>query len=246
MNKNKKKMFAFVGAGGKTTIMYRLADKFARAGKDVIVSTSTHIMKDAYFTEIRQASDILSIDREKKTSWPFLTLGRDAGEKISGLAEEEIDKLLFYADIVLIEADGAKHFPMKIPQQGEPVIPKACTQVLVCAGLDCLGQRLENCCFRHFLAKELFSWDKDRIVSEEDLARLLCDKRAGLKNIGKREIIFILNKADTDRELETAQKVKTYIKKFCKENQIVNRYKILLTSDRYVGKKIKRFGGYNV
>ena len=35
-----------VGAGGKTTILHRLADEYVRAGIPVIVTTTTHILKE--------------------------------------------------------------------------------------------------------------------------------------------------------------------------------------------------------
>ena len=35
-----------VGAGGKTTTLHRLADEYVRAGVPVLVTTTTHIMKE--------------------------------------------------------------------------------------------------------------------------------------------------------------------------------------------------------
>ena len=37
------KMISFVGAGGKSTLMYALAEKISRRGRKVLVSTTTHI-----------------------------------------------------------------------------------------------------------------------------------------------------------------------------------------------------------
>lgn len=40
---NKKYVISFVGGGGKTTSIYKLADELTRKGKRVIVTTTTHM-----------------------------------------------------------------------------------------------------------------------------------------------------------------------------------------------------------
>lgn len=233
----KKMTIAFVGAGGKTTTMYRLADKFALRGKRVIVTTSTHILKDENFQEIEYAKELKFPGSDFSVSRRFLSVGRDEGRKIGSLALEEIDKLRDYADIVLVEADGAKRLPLKLPREGEPQIPASCDLVFVCAGLDCIGKHLRDCCFRHEYAKALFGWEPQRRVYEEDLAALLCDERAGLKCIEKRDIVFVLNKADDLRMLELAYRVRSCIIQCIKQKGIKNKYKVCITSDRYCEEK---------
>ena len=43
LHDNKKHIISLVGGGGKTTIMYELAEHFAEQGKRVVVLTTTHI-----------------------------------------------------------------------------------------------------------------------------------------------------------------------------------------------------------
>lgn len=242
----KKMVIAFVGAGGKTSTMYRLADKYAARGKKVIVTTSTHILKDENFIEIERAGELAHAGKELFASRPFLSVGKDEGRKIGSLAGEEIDRLRDYADIVLVEADGAKRLPLKLPREGEPQIPDSCNLVFVCAGLDCIGETLESCCLRYEYAKSLFGWEPQHRVSEEDLAALLCDERGGLKCVGEREIVFLLNKADHPRRLESAYRVRSCIIRCMKEKEIKNKYKICITSNRYPGKRFVKGGGSDV
>ena len=42
-----KHIVSLVGAGGKTTVMYQLAQHFANLGKKVLVSTTTHVFQPA-------------------------------------------------------------------------------------------------------------------------------------------------------------------------------------------------------
>ena len=43
-------------------------------------------------------------------------------------------------DVMLIEADGAKRKPLKVPADWEPVIPDFADVVVSVIGLDCLGK----------------------------------------------------------------------------------------------------------
>ena len=49
--------------------------------------------------------------------------------------------------IVLVEADGAKELPCKVPEEWEPVIPKQTTQVVAVYGLDAIGKHLQKLVF---------------------------------------------------------------------------------------------------
>ena len=46
--------------------------------------------------------------------------------------------------LVLIEADGARRLPLKVPAEHEPVIPEMTTHVLSVYGLDSIGKRSEK------------------------------------------------------------------------------------------------------
>ena len=59
-----------------------------------------------------------------------------------------LKKLLTQADITFIEADGSKHFPVKAPREGEPVLLPECDTVLAVMGLSAIGKPLKNVAFR--------------------------------------------------------------------------------------------------
>ena len=40
----KNKIIAVIGAGGKTTLIHRLAEEYRRKGASVLVSTTTHML----------------------------------------------------------------------------------------------------------------------------------------------------------------------------------------------------------
>lgn len=64
--------------------------------------------------------------------------------KLRGIHPAWIRALSSYWDLVLVEADGSKHLPVKAPAEHEPVIPELCDVVLGCVGLDCLGLSMDE------------------------------------------------------------------------------------------------------
>ena len=120
-------VISVVGAGGKTSLIFAWAHELAAAGKNVVITTTTHMYRPERMEEdgIRI---VVSDDPERP-------------DKVSAPPAEVLDSLRDTADVVLIEADGSRRMPLKWPADREPVIPDY-TDVTVCvAGLSALGRR---------------------------------------------------------------------------------------------------------
>ena len=125
-------ILAFTGGGGKTTAMFSLADELAAQGKRVIVTTSTHIF---YPTDrvVAEAADWETVSRflvspqnplSTLNGWVLVT-GQPTDEgKLKGMSLSQLEQLSTLCDVLLVEADGAKRLPVKIPREGEPVFIK--------------------------------------------------------------------------------------------------------------------------
>ena len=109
---------AFVGSGGKTTLIKRQARQYRAEGKRVFVTTSTHmfIEEDTLLTD-----DAETILRELDRTG-YVMAGRPEGVKIKALSRETYLRVCDRADVVLVEADGSRGLPIKVPGSGEPVI----------------------------------------------------------------------------------------------------------------------------
>lgn len=205
---------SLVGAGGKTSTMYRLADELAGKRKRVVVTTSTHIFhpEDRQVVVTGNAADVLPFIRPGKVVVAGQSLEKqgEIPRKLSGLPPAELEKLAVEADVLLVEADGAKRLPLKVPGAGEPVIPAATDVVIACAGLDSIGESLEKACFRF---KTDGSWVRDESpepaapIGPEDLARILTDERGARKGVEDREYRIVLNKADSEARRAEALRV---------------------------------------
>ena len=194
INDRQRHVICLVGGGGKTTLMYELAAAFATQGRRVLVCTSTHIQQP-------QAAVWAKSVQEAHVLW------RAGSYAVIGEADAQTGKLIapskkLYAvlaqesEIVLCEADGAKHLPCKLPAAHEPVLLTDCDIVLAVAGMDALGKTLAEACFRPQLAEKLFAKQLCDVIDEQLLAQVLLSPQGERKNVGARAFYIVLNKCD--------------------------------------------------
>lgn len=196
-----------VGAGGKTTTLHRLAGEYVRERRPVIVTTTTHIRKEDSPWFLSGYSEEKT-DRALETSYQAW-VGEPAPEgKLGALPEEAFLEILTRGVPVLIEADGAKRKPLKVPAAHEPVIPVCTTHVLSLYGLDGVGKTIKDTVFRPELARNILNKNTTECVTAQDIAMLASSERAGRKGCPKSALYtVVLNKADNERLLGTALEI---------------------------------------
>jgi probable selenium-dependent hydroxylase accessory protein YqeC len=139
-----------VGAGGKTTLVYRLAADARTAGLRVLVTTTTHMgtLPEATTGPVlveEEGGRTEEVVAALAASGLATLLGRRLREdKLEGVAPERVDELCSSADLTLVEADGARGRSLKVPASHEPVLPRLTSLVVVVAALDVLGEPLTD------------------------------------------------------------------------------------------------------
>ena len=130
---------AIVGAGGKTGYIRKRAEKNASLHKRTAIMTTTHIMEEPSEWLIDYIGTPCETDAfgRNKLTWP--------GEKV-------YREVCAAYDEVLIEADGAKHHPLKIPAYYEPVIPEEVNEIVIVMSGFAIGRDFHEVCFREALA----------------------------------------------------------------------------------------------
>ena len=199
LHDKQKHIISLVGGGGKTTIMYELANFYAAAGKKAVVLTTTHIW-------LPNGKDVQG--GAYGADWPAVaSLWQQGRFAVIGTLEQGTGKLiapgtdllrlaLDRCDVAIIEADGAKQMPCKLPAEHEPVLLESSDIVIAVAGLDALGKSLEEGCFRWQLGRELFASSCNLLLDAAKLAQILLSEQGSRKSVGTRAYYIALNKCD--------------------------------------------------
>ena len=148
-------VYTFVGAGGKSTALRRVASLLADRGVRVRLTTTTRVGMAEFrgwtvqtvrnLAEAQQAVD--GPERVK-----LLAAGPVQGqEKYAGVAAGMVDAIRLPADIVLlVEGDGSRRLPAKVPREHEPVVPSGSRTLLAFVGASALDEPLDELhCYNH-------------------------------------------------------------------------------------------------
>jgi len=196
-------VISFVGGGGKTTSMFRLADELTAAGLRVVATTSTQIAED----QIRLApayvhpGELDSLGQCLDRHGQCLVVGLPDGKgRVFNISPEIILELKKRPDVdcVLIEADGSKSRPFKAPASHEPVVLNITTILVPIVGLNCVGRFLDDSTVhRPEIAASLADVPVGSPITPETIARVLSHPEGGAKNLpaGAR-LVPLLNKVD--------------------------------------------------
>lgn len=210
-----REIVAFVGGGGKTSLMFAMASEL-RHRAPVLSTTTTKIFspepsQSSRLVLTRDRPDWESAVRRGLEEFGHVTMAHytyDEG-KLKGHEREEMDELLAkdLAPYVLIEADGARKKPLKASRLDEPLTPRSCTLVVGIIGWDCIGRTLDS---DHVHRVEIFRnalglVANGIVVTEEILEAWIVHPDGLRKNVpdGARFALF-LNKCDSTESLDAA------------------------------------------
>ncbi len=162
-------VLSVAGAGGKTSLIRRLAWECGKQGRTVLVTTTTHMYRPVRFGVSGGAEEARkALERQR-----IAVLGKPAGEKIGFPGEDACREAGRYAQVLLCEADGSRRLPLKAPGTGEPVILPGSAVILCVLGLSALGHSGGQVCHRLEAAEKICPGLGSRPVREEDMAALM-------------------------------------------------------------------------
>jgi probable selenium-dependent hydroxylase accessory protein YqeC len=202
-------LVSLVGAGGKTTLMFKLAHEIAKKGEPVLTTTTTKIvapaedqsscliLSDCAETLMRKAKDLLNKHNL------HITAAADqlpTEEKLIGLPPDTIDALYKtkLSRWIIVEADGAARKPLKAPAEHEPVIPETTNRVVGIAGLSGVGKPLtEKWIHRPEHFEKIAGLTAGAAVTEAAVGDLFIHKKGIFKGAPAHALrIAFLNQAD--------------------------------------------------
>ena len=189
-------VIAAVGGGGKTSLIFRLMESFTSIGKKVIVTTTTHMAYEPERSFVEDGDTDKICDQLKNFGYTVAAgLDRSKG-KVGCLPKEKLSELKKLCDVLLIEADGAKRLPLKVPGEWEPVIPEFVDIVIGVIGMDALGEPIRKTCHRPEKVSAFLGKGIEEAVTEDDIVKIAISEEGLRKCVGERKYRILLNKAD--------------------------------------------------
>jgi probable selenium-dependent hydroxylase accessory protein YqeC len=212
----KREVISLTGAGGKTTLMFRLAKELSLTGKKVVTTTTTKILEPSsgetvsLFIHTDEGEIKQFIDKHLDV-YRHITIARERLEsgKLKGVSSDLVNDLWSANEIdyIIVEADGAAGRPIKAPQEGEPVIPSSTTTVVAILGVDGVGTEMtEKNVFRADRVSKLTGIPIGERVTEEAIAVLMTHPKGIFKGApSSSKVVGFLNKVDIPNGITKAK-----------------------------------------
>ncbi|MBI4785789.1 MAG: putative selenium-dependent hydroxylase accessory protein YqeC [Chloroflexi bacterium] len=214
-----KELVAFVGAGGKTTAMLRLADELVAQGWRVIVTTTTRMFAAQVgltpypLHPIPPLLDLkFSPGEGGRGGEATILVGKDIeGDKVAGVPPAVLDELAAsnQADVILVEADGARMLPFKAPAAHEPVVPGTTTLLVPVVGVSVVGAPLDaQHVHRPEMVARLAGAKVGDAITPTMIARVIAHSEGGLKSKPAGACVVVLvNQVESERQLDAAREI---------------------------------------
>jgi len=213
-----REVISLVGAGGKTTLMFRLAKELFLSGKKVVTTTTTKILEP-----IPEETSSLFIDPDEEKIKDFvrrhidqyhhITVAQErlGSGKLKGVSPNLVNELWssHRIDIIIIEADGAAGRPVKAPREGEPVIPTRTTLVVAILGVDGMERELnEENVFQPERVSKMTRIPVGERLTDEAMAILMTHPEGIFKGASSSSrVVAFLNKVDIPNGITKAKSI---------------------------------------
>lgn len=165
---------AVIGSGGKTSLLYRLAEELRTCGT-VLLATTTHIIRPPQYPFAETATQL----RAALAAEGAACAGSYTPE--GKLTAPAFDGWEQAADFVLVEADGSKRLPAKAHETWEPVLPPQRRRTICVLGASAFGQPIRQAAHRPALFAQLAGVPWSAAITPEMAARVI--RREGFTDI---------------------------------------------------------------
>ena len=218
LNLDRRELISIVGGGGKSSLMFSLAEELMEDGFKVITTTTTKVRYEEALRAPCLISEATSREFLREVERSLFREGHifvareilDMG-KVDGISPGTADTLFKNTpvDFLITEADGAAGLPLKAHAGHEPVIPSASTTVIAMAGLEALHRPFgPEVVFRHKIFGAITGAKRGENLSVEQIAAIFCDPKGLFRDApvlsGK---IAFLNKMDLLENEQGAEKL---------------------------------------
>jgi probable selenium-dependent hydroxylase accessory protein YqeC len=199
-----------VGAGGKKTTLYTLANRLDRA---VVTATVRIPIFDEQVAAVRITRDPVGALRDTADdAWPLgLVPEQERDDRYLGYDRETVTAIRATPGHgpVLVKADGARTRLLKAPDEREPQIPATADTVIPVASARVVGKPLsDDHVHRPERVADLTGLDVGDSIGPEDVGAVLAHRLGGRKRVPpSATVIPLINMVDDDELAETGREI---------------------------------------
>lgn len=203
---DKDKVVTVVGAGGKTSTIYKLSEEISNLNKKVVVTTTTHMRLEKDFILVEKQDDLKLVEEALKERNLVKIAKKESEYKVCSMDLNLLKKVIEMNENILIEGDGSKNLPLKAPREGEPVIVEETNLVIGLIGFDSLHKKIKDICHRPENVCRVLKKNLDEIIEYEDLIKIAASEN-GLKKDVNCKYKVLINKVDDEEKLKECKKI---------------------------------------
>jgi len=197
-----------VGAGGKKTTLYTLANRLDRA---VVTATVRIPIFDDQVAAVEVTPDPVGALREA-TDWPLgLVPEQERDDRYLGYGRETVTAIRATDGHgpVLTKADGARTRLLKAPDEREPQIPATADTVVPVASAQAVGNPLaEEHVHRPERVAALTDLELGDTITPEAVGTVLASREGGRKRVpSSATVVPLINMVDDDELAETGRAI---------------------------------------
>lgn len=183
-------IISITGAGGKTSLMFYLANKLKKRGT-VLIVTTTKIFKP----ENTENNSFIFIYPEEidsispQDNFIHIFCSKIQNNKIGSISFEDLDKLKKYFDFILIEADGSANKALKGWKNNEPVIYPNSSKTIAIVDITSLGKEKNEDTIHRFDLFQRQYFNSNKIIEKNDYIDYISSNHL-FKGFSNEKILF--------------------------------------------------------
>lgn len=201
------RLSCFVGAGGKKTTMYTLADRLDQA---VVTATVRIPIFDDEVADVRVTTAPEAAIRESQ-HWPLgLVPAQEGEDRYRGYDPAIVtDMAEMHEGAILVKADGARMRRFKAPGSHEPQLPTAAETVVPIVSAHVVGKPLDDrLVHRVERVATLADVEPGSDITPAVIADVLTHTEGGSKDVpAGATIVPLVNMVDTQEDLEAGRAI---------------------------------------
>ena len=195
---------ALLGGGGKTTLLHKLADEYARYYPSVL---QTSLTKTAFHPSdsplMLNEINIDKLNLIKLDNNPLFVIGEKiSNEKLKGISGIDLAKIRQQFNITIFECDGARNKPFKAHSHYDQNVPNFATHVIIIVGADVVNTRVnDGLVHRPELFCKTWNVKTDFQLNIDFIVDVVSSQKGYLSKVSHNmEITYFVNKWDNHRK----------------------------------------------